>query len=379
MKEAQKSFERGLDLVEECNDVGRTAEFRLLLAVNLFLRSHLNFAFGLPRLEEIPELTKFHYKHISDHLTEFLTKTRPGASSEHDQLTIYARALLNPPEDLSESTLEKVMALRKMLENAEKRASRSGNAFFHQCLSVQYLRLNDVEACKHHLSLALKSLEETPSTTETSLQVLQPLGWIAMDPEIQDFDCAYWIWQKVYRATAETLENLAQISEEHAFRYFEISKHACVALAKCQMYRAKFSKENKQQLAEGALIWAERGKGRMLMSFIDASTRSNADPALHFEKGRFLADDTFALKFICNWVPTSPALIMSQARKTVFVEYTFIDYMSLMIQIVIDGPGSVSTLHYSGIISLRNILGEVTRHEAETYLNAAQNSSEVMT
>lgn len=382
MEEAQRSFERGLALMEECNDDGRAADFHLTLAVNHFLQSSMNVAFGLQKLESIPDpVEALLYKPVFDHFREFLKKTRPGASFHQDRMAIFAHALLHPSADLNEGRLEAVMALQEMLQMGEERGFRSGNAFQHQSLSVHYLRLGDLESCKQELSLALKCLEEVPISTEVSVWVLQPLGWVAMDAKILDFDCAYGIWQKVYSATEEMLEKMAQISEEHAFRYFEISKHACMALAKCQLFRAQAVIKSEKQLArrfeESALVWAERGKGRMLMSFIAASTQSYDDPASHFDMSRFLTDDTFALNFICNRPRASPVLV-SQTRKTVFVGFTFLDYENLMTQIVVDGPGPVSTLHSSLTISLQRMLSEGTRHEAEMNLNSVHDSSEVI-
>jgi hypothetical protein len=119
--------------------------------------------------------------------------------------------------------------------------------------------------------------------------------------------------------------------------------------------------------------WAERGKGRMLMSFIESSTQSDAAPTSRFDKRRFLTEDAFALNFICKWLPASPALV-SQQRKTVFVEYTFLDYKHLLTQIVVDGPGSVSTLHCSSFICLHCKLSEETRNSK----NSKQSTLEVL-
>ena len=77
-EETRKSFEWGLDLVEECIDMERATEFHLQLATLLFLKSHGNVAItSLQRClleDNIFNLTTQLYKQALDHFREFPKK-----------------------------------------------------------------------------------------------------------------------------------------------------------------------------------------------------------------------------------------------------------------------------------------------------------------
>lgn len=133
-------------------------------------------------------------------------------------------------------------------------------------------------------------------------------------------------------------------SEDHALRYFEINKRACMALATYQILRDREPVDGKepQNHAETALVWTERGNGRMLMSFIEASTQSAHNLASQFDSRRFLSDDTYALNFI--FTKPQASQLLSPSSKTVFIEYSFLAYHELLIYLVTDDPVSGRTV-----------------------------------
>lgn len=102
------------------------------------------------------------------------------------------------------------------------------------------------------------------------------------------------------------------------------------------------------------------------MPLIEASTQStDTPPSQVFDTQRFLTDDQFALDFLGHNVTQR-----SQSRKTIFVEYTYIDRYELLIHIVIDDPSSSRTsIAVAGVVCLDHELPEDIRRQAEKHLD----------
>ena len=384
LEEAQKNFERSSELLEKCNDKARQGWVSLeLLHHSTLMKPHMHTNACYHMFDGIPQFDEFPDEQILDRYRFFLKNyCSSDAAFKFDQLAVNARAISfarNDPKALSDPNGFRAVMVRsyhKQLQLAVERGDYENHAVYHECLSIYYYRMGDMKACKNHYDLAYKYLGKVPSKT-IILRVLLSLGWLAFIQEISDFEGAYILYQLVFRETVKLQDNFAEISEDHALRYFEHSKYACVALAKCQMKRlhksltCPDSQKPPQSYAESALVWAERGKGRMLMSFIEASTQSTDNPASQiFDSHRFLKDDDpFAFNFIGrNTTQASP--LLSQSRKTIFVEYTYIDRYNLMIHIVIDDPISGCTsVQVAGVVCLDCELPESIRRQAEKYLD----------
>lgn len=388
MVEAEKSFEDGLYLVEQCNDRKREAWFHLELAHHLFLKSHMytNTCF---HVEDSPQYTKPPFQQIVGHYRNFLKKYTPSVVFAHDQMEKYALAFINAAEDPNVTSSSNgfnrahVKAILEHLKRAEVRGDYEAHAVYHECLSALYYRMGDMEAYTKHFNLALRFMEKVPPSC-VPLRALQLLGWISMAPNSSDLQIPYGLWMVVFKESLQLQELMTGTSEDHALRYFELNKRACMALAKCQILQYQKSviypdcKKPPQNYAESALVWTERGNGRMLMPFIEASTQSTDNLASQFDSRRFLSDDTYALNFICNMPQASQ--LLSPSSKTVYIEYSVLGYHELLIYLVTDDPSSGRTVvqYISDVTCLHCELPEGIRRQAENYLEESlQGRSEV--
>lgn len=379
---AEKSYKRGLTLAIDCNDAFRTADFHLVLANLYFSMSHGNIEFGLLNVESTSSQYAKLFEKMGHHINNFLKASKPGASLLHDQMALfYHHEDLHGSEASTNIVSARAIGIHKMLSMSEKRGHFDRHAMMYACLCTHFARIHDFKACKENFFLALKFLRSVPSSEEKTL-CRQYLGQFAMEPYISELDIAEELWHEVIHEAEEMLQNLAKISEDHALRYFEVRKHANMVMAKCQMIRAKESQSSDmvQAYVEKALVWAERGKGRMLLSHLAATQKTNQsrfenvgkvddgtsscmlNPRSTTFESEFLSNDVFALDFILNRgsTPSKPL-----QKKTIFVEYTFIDYKSLLVHIIVDGSASV---HFGAMISLPTFLDKQTQLEAEKEL-----------
>lgn len=392
--EAERSYQQALALVEECGDKHGMARLHLK-----FLELYVNMGKGKTDTGIsggfLVNNSVRSFERLEYHGNEILKASAPGASLDVEQHALLLRDV-GVHEFLKASGLgERVLALQKMLLMAEARGTFDGHAALHSVLSVTHSQMDNVEACKEEFFLALKFLETVPTSTDL-LYVQQTLGHIAMRPGIRELNIAYEIWHKVICSIEENLQSMARLSEEHARHFFEVSKHTYMTMAWCQALRAK--KHNLVDYMENALVWAERGKGRILMSLLAATQRTfasklgpgtldevavrnhnlNSRYLVDFEN-QFYGDTSFALDFIYNRPRT---LSPFRPGKLVFVEYTFTDYAHLMIHVVTDSPTDIGAAHpislrHAEVVSLLNIFDEGTRSEAEKELALVKERSRI--
>lgn len=389
--EAEMSYRQGLKLVQQhLNPKEREAFFHYNLWSLLQSKTYCNEKYGLPRdrglVDDIYRLSP----EVQFHYFEFL-KIMEDAKFGH--LGALA-ACLRPSQqstNLEEGQYHYVAKSKQYLLWKEERNDFSQHASTHAHLCLTYTLMNDATGMKEHFFQALRYLQRKDVPTLNRSSVRQTLGQFAFRPEIMELDHAFDLWSQEYLFNQDMLQDLELISQDHALHYFETSKHTSMALAKCLMLKAWALKRSGQishcatamELTFKALMWAERGKGRMLMSFIGAIQKnpdSNVDGSrslhlpsnyTHNFEGRFLRDDTFATEFLQGKPLTSLRLSLEPQKKTLFIEHSFLDQNHLMTQVT----DCSRILLISHVSDLSATIDKETQLEAEAELDSIQKSS----
>ncbi|KAG0557313.1 hypothetical protein KC19_11G119400 [Ceratodon purpureus] len=393
MEEAEKSFEEGLSLAKLCNDEGRMIDFNIRLSnlkhsmmptnpiygLNGVLLARFN-APGYDAGLDINGTTEDQYlwKFVED-------KGILGKNKLHQ--------LMEESEgDIDATQLKELLSSKAWVQEYVQVGAPSGDNLGLARVHGQ-LCLLSAFCCptsgKEHLHLAVEALDRFSKSSQSSMSNWEHrqnyieqsmlLGQSAM--LLMELDHAHKLWYKVYQLTQKKLEDLAQISsEDQIFRYFETSKHVCVALATCESLRANqledISGRDKELLLANfrSLMWAERGKGAMLSMFFktgrvryamwDSKLDPKLDPKVNpIAESHFMRDDDFALWLLHSRSPRNPF----QTKKTLFVEYTIINQRSLLIHLMAEGG---YTLCHR--LDLSKIIDIETQREAERELTEAE-------
>lgn len=409
MEEAEKSFQQSLKLAQQCKDNNRelTLHYTLYNFLCFMAPAHSHYSDQVFDDESHDCFTRAGMMYHRQNLIKCAAIPGP-ASGKRDIGILYGK--LDQVRSLEEFTAYRLEFLKKQ----EHLGDIKNILIDHAQLCHTFRMLGDLGAVKKHFLLALDCLQVYYKQVEWQdygiLVAVQNLGLIANMLELEELgQYAFDLWYKVYDNSQTMLEDLEKISDEAALHYFETIKHANNQIAKHFVQRSKFRLQNvkpndmvnwtqtypndivnwarahpedfKEMMenVKKSLVWSERGKGRMLMSFIGVvqknpdqdRSKGGSDHSRLLEKlnlppdypdnfeSRFSRNDSFALEFIQRRSMHLP--------KMVFVEYTFVDHVHLMIYVT-DGSEKLSVM----TIDLSRAISEDIRREAEAELDSFQ-------
>ncbi|KAG0606429.1 hypothetical protein M758_9G140200 [Ceratodon purpureus] len=281
------------------------------------------------------------------------------------------------------------------------RAKERGDGPWFLCIShlavlddLRFMhRSSDLEDIRYHFKEAVKCAASFADRTDMdAVNMRLSLGFHALTPRIQDLDEAVRLFTGVIQVVEKKLEQLATMSDDHALRFFEMTKHAYMYMTYTYIIyatRSQFvvneagyevlanssansSSPQRMQVPDDpemlrrALLWSERSKGRLLMKRLEQPLISiNLDSA-HVQPSddvdqavsdsaisnwemtsldrEFHTDDDWAVDFIFrgNKFP-------HHGSKMVFVEFTMVSKNELATFIMNDHTGTIQGFRRSNL------------------------------